>query len=119
MPLSPDQIATLQKQLRAERRRILGNITALRDEFGDSITDDTEENGLETHMGDQGTATFLRERDLTLEEHEQSLIDEIEAALQRINDGTYGICENTGDEISFERLQALPWARFCLEHAPT
>lgn len=117
MPLTTDQITELREQLRSERLRILGNIEALRSEFGTSITGDTDENGLETHIGDQGTTTFLRERDLALEEHEEILLDEIDAALQRIEEGAFGTCEVSGDEIGFERLQALPWARTTLEHA--
>ena len=117
MSLSTDQITELREQLRSERVRILGNIEALKAEFGTSITSDTDENGLETHLGDQGTTTFLRERDLAIEEHEEILLDEIDAAIKRIDDGAYGKCEVSGEEISFERLQALPWARTTLEHA--
>lgn len=117
MSLTPEQIEELRTQLQSERRRILGNIEALRAEFGSSISEETEENGLETHIGDQGTTTFLRERDLAIEEHEEHLLDEIDAALQRMEAGTYGTCEVSGEQIEFERLQALPWARTTLEHA--
>lgn len=117
MPLTTEQINELRDQLRSERTRILGNIEALKSEFGASITSDTDENGLETHIGDQGTTTFLRERDLALEEHEEHLLDEIDAAIKRIDDGAYGTCEVSGEEIGFDRLQALPWARTTLEHA--
>lgn len=117
MSLSSDQISELRTQLRSERLRILGNVEALHVEFGSSLTDTTEENGLETHIGDQGTNTFLRERDLAIEEHEQTLLDEIDAAIKRIDEGTYGTCEVSGDAIAFDRLQALPWARTTLEHA--
>lgn len=115
MPLSSDQMSALTKQLRSERVRILSNIEGLRDEFGDF--GDTGENGLETHIGDQGTVTFLRERDLGLEEHEEHLVEEIDAAFERVKAGTYGICETSGDEIPFDRLEACPWARTTIEHA--
>ncbi|MCW2955571.1 MAG: transcriptional regulator, TraR/DksA family [Thermoleophilia bacterium] len=115
MPLTAAQIELLTKQMRSERVRILGNIAGLRDEFGDF--GDTGENGLETHIGDQGTMTFLRERDLGLEEHEEHLVEEIDAALQRLKDGTYGRCEVSDEEIPFERLEAYPWARTTIEHA--
>jgi RNA polymerase-binding transcription factor DksA len=119
MSLSSDQINELRDQLRSERVRILSNVEALQAEFGTSLTGETDENGLETHIGDQGTNTFLRERDLAIEEHEQQLLDEIDAALKRIDEGTYGACEISGEPIEFERLQALPWARTTLQHAST
>lgn len=119
MSLSAQQLEELAAQLRSERRRILGNIEALQSEFGTTISDETEEHGLESHLADQGTTTFLRERDLSIEEHEAHLLDEIDAALQRIKDGTYGICEVDGTPIEFDRLQALPWARTHLKHAVT
>lgn len=119
MSLTSDQIDELRHQLRSERLRILGNIESLRSEFSMTISGETDEHGLESHIGDQGTTTFLRERDLTMEEHEMQLLDEIDAALQRMKEGSYGVCEVSGDPISVERLRALPWARTTLEHAPT
>lgn len=118
MALTPEQIDELRNQLRSERLRILGNIEALHHEFGSTLTEATDENGLETHLGDQGTMTFLRERDLSIEEHEEQLLEEIDAALKRMEDGTYGTCEVDGTEIDFERLQALPWARTHVKHSP-
>ena len=116
MTLTQDQIETYRKRLKEERRRILVNIEGLRDELGTSLTDDTEENGLETHIGDQGTMMFLRERDLSVEENEEHLLAEIDAALQRIKDGTYGVCVDSGEEISTDRLDAIPWAARTVQH---
>jgi len=75
------------RMIRDERRRILLNIESLHEEFGGSVSDNTEENGLETHLGDQGTMTFLRERDLTIEENEERILQDMDAALIRIKDG--------------------------------
>jgi RNA polymerase-binding transcription factor DksA len=118
MSLSKEQLTELETQLRSERLRILGNIEALHVEFGQSLTDGTDEHGLETHLADQGTMTFLRERDLGIEEHEERLLEEIDAALKRLDEGTYGTCEVDGTPIEFERLQALPWARTHTHDAP-
>lgn len=115
--LSQDQLKELRTQLRSERLRILGNIEALQAEFSLTLTEETDENGLESHLADQGTMTFLRQQDLSMEEHEEHLLDEIDAALKRMEDGTYGTCEIEGTPIDFERLQALPWARTHLKHA--
>lgn len=117
MTLTDDQISELRAQLDSERTRIQGNVTDLNEELTSSASDTTEEHGLETHIGDQGTDTFLRSRDAALEEHETRLLTEIDAALERLDAGNYGICEVDGTAISFERLQALPWARTHAEHA--
>jgi len=65
-----------------------------------------------THLGDAATDTFDRDLTLSLASFEQEKLYEIEAALKRIDDGSYGICELTGQPIPQRRLEAVPWARF-------
>jgi RNA polymerase-binding protein DksA len=115
MTVTQDRLAHYREQIAAERLRILANVDALREEFSGSMTDESEENGLETHIGDQGTATFLRERDISLEAHEEQLLADIDLALGRIAHGTYGVCINCGTDIPEERLDALPWAIRCID----
>lgn len=67
------------------------------------------------HLADAGTDTFNRDFTLGLVSSEQDLLFEIDAAFQRIFDGTYGICEITGQAISKERLLAVPFTRFSLQ----
>ena len=67
------------------------------------------------HMADAATDSFDRDLVLGLATFEQEGLYEIDAALKRIEDGTYGFCELTGKPISWRRLAALPWTRFCLE----
>ncbi len=62
--------------------------------------------------GDQGSVNFDREFALNLMSSEQDVVYEIDEALQRIKDGTYGICEMTGNPIEKERLKAIPYARY-------
>jgi RNA polymerase-binding transcription factor DksA len=64
------------------------------------------------HMADAGTDAFERDLDLGVLSHQQDAIYEIEEALGRIRNGTYGICEMTGRKISPQRLRAIPWTRF-------
>jgi DnaK suppressor protein len=115
--LTSEQLKSYEKALKKERLRILSNIEALHEELGISQSDGSEENGLETHLGDSATVTFLRERDLSIEENEEHLLNEIDQALKRIKDGSYGHCEADGEAISTERLDALPWASRCIEHS--
>lgn len=67
------------------------------------------------HMADSGTDTFDRDFALSLVSSEQEALSEIEAAIQRIHDGSYGVCELTGKPISKERLLAVPFARYSVE----
>jgi RNA polymerase-binding transcription factor DksA len=63
------------------------------------------------HPADQASETFEREKDLSILERLEDELAEIEAALQRVDDGTYGVDEVTGEPIDPERLDALPAAR--------
>jgi RNA polymerase-binding transcription factor DksA len=67
------------------------------------------------HLADAATDSFDRDLVLGLASFGQEGLYEIEAALKRIEDGSYGICELTGQPISWKRLQAIPWTRFSLE----
>jgi DnaK suppressor protein len=67
------------------------------------------------HMADSATDTYMRELDGGLEENAEHLLVEIEAALGRIADGTYGLCSACGRAITVERLEAVPYATLCLD----
>jgi hypothetical protein len=64
-----------------------------------------------------GSDTFEQDFTLGLMSSERKIVAEILAALKRIQDGTYGICEGTGRPIPKARLEASPWARYCVEYA--
>jgi DnaK suppressor protein len=66
------------------------------------------------HMADAGTDSYDRDLALGLLSHEQDAVYEIEQALSRIRNGTYGVCEATGKPISAARLEAIPWTRFAV-----
>ena len=67
------------------------------------------------HMADVGSETFEREKDLSILEQVEAELADVEHALRRLDDGTYGTCEACGKTIDDARLEALPAARFCLE----
>ena len=69
------------------------------------------------HQGDIGTETFEREKDFSLLEQLEAEIGDLDAALRKIDEGTYGICEVCGRAIEPERLEAVPGTRTCIEHA--
>jgi len=69
------------------------------------------------HMADIGTDNYEQEFSLGLMDGERKLLLEIDNALQRIENNAYGTCEATGKPIPKARLQARPWARYCVEYA--
>jgi DnaK suppressor protein len=73
--------------------------------------------GGDNHLADTATETVDREIDYTLEENSGNVLREIEAALKRIDEGTYGICAACGEPIEPERLEYLPWATLCAKDA--
>lgn len=102
-----------------ERERVRNAIDHLGHDHAGSLEDETDELATtgDNHMGDLASATLDREIDYTLGENAEQLLGEIEAALQRIDDGTYGRCRECGKEIDEARLEAVPWARLCIDDA--
>ena len=99
-------------RLAAERERVSGLIESLHDEgLGQPAADASGDTSHQSDAGGQGSQTFEREKDIAILEQLEQDLAEIEAALQRIDDGTYGIDEVTGSPISRERLEAFPTAR--------
>ena len=103
--------------LEEERQRVLDAINYLHEETPGSLEDETEEivGNSDNHLGDTATATLDREIDYSLEENSEHVLRAIDAALQRIEDGTFGMCETCGQPISEERLEAIPYATQCID----
>jgi RNA polymerase-binding protein DksA len=104
-----------RKRLLAERQRAQETLDHLHQDDQGLRQDETEEIQSDNHPGDVATTTFDRELDSTLEENEERVLQAIEAALQRIDDGTYGTCGRCGKPIGEERLEALPWTTQCID----
>ena len=77
----------------------------------------TEHTSMPIHMADVGSDNWEKEFTLGLIAREQALIREIDEALARIGNRTYGVCLATHRNISIARLRAKPWARYCIEYA--
>jgi DnaK suppressor protein len=94
-----------------ERGRVTDAIDYLQKENASSL----EEEMPETGDADTATVTVDREMDYSLEENSGHVLKEIDAALVRIDDGSYGNCSRCGKPIGEERLEAMPWATLCIE----
>lgn len=103
-----------RKRLEAERSRLAAEVAEYEREGMETLSDISGENNYRDHMADQGSATFARELDETLEEQARESLEQIERALKRIADGTYGKCSNCEGEIPLARLEAMPEAEMCL-----
>ena len=104
-----------RKRLLEERKRVQEAIDYLHEENPGSIQDETQDSTADNHPGDMATVTFDRELDYTLEENEGRLLQAIDAALTRMDDGSYGVCVSCGQPIGAERLEALPWTTQCID----
>jgi RNA polymerase-binding protein DksA len=114
--LTAQEIDELRTRLESERGELADQLTTIEDQaFAATQSDMSGDVGVDDESADAGTATFEREKELSIEQNVRDLIQKIDRALKRIEDGTYGICEVCGKPIGDERLRALPWARLCIE----
>jgi RNA polymerase-binding protein DksA len=113
--LIPAEISEFKALLLAKRNEILGNVVSMEDETLHKQRSDLS--NMPIHMADIGTDNYDQEFTLGLMDSERKLMKEIDEALDRIENGTYGICEGSGKSIPKTRLEAIPWARYCVEYA--
>lgn len=106
---SRKNLDAVEGSLRSERENLLRQISEL--EARQSGEDDGA--GYDDE-GEPETATYERERDLSLLENARDLLDKVDRALEKISNGTYGVCESCGKSIEAARLKALPYATLCI-----
>jgi DnaK suppressor protein len=104
----------LKATLVAERDRLQAEVAAMDEEDRETLSEVSGENNYRDHMADQGSATFERELDMTLEENIRRSLTEVRNSLDRIESGSYGKCERCGAEIPPARLEAVPTANLCI-----
>ena len=110
------QLAGIRKELESERSGLQAQLDELtQDSFNGTQSEMTGEVGLDDDFADAGSATFERERDLSIQNNIRDLIDQTTRAIQRIDDGNYGTCERCGNPIEAARLKALPHALLCMD----
>ncbi|MHC4475781.1 MAG: TraR/DksA family transcriptional regulator [Planctomycetota bacterium] len=110
--LTSAEIAQFRTLLLSKRAEILGDVTSMEDETLRRERSDLS--NAPFHMADAGTDSFEVENTLGLMDSERKLLVEIDGALGRIDNGTYGICEVGAEPIPKGRLKAIPWARYCI-----
>lgn len=110
MSLSKQQINELEKKLQGLKKQIedqqetRGNDESLQEATG-------EISSYDNHFGDMGSELYDREMAMAIDENQEEILEDVQEALERIKEGTYGKCIDTGEEIPYERLKALPYAK--------
>ncbi len=115
-PLSKKQLRDFRELLVAKRRQILGDVTTMESEAL-SGGNSGSSSRLPQHMADAGSDTYDQSLALDLVASQRELLKEIDTAIEKIDNNTYGICEDLGIPISLDRLQAKPWARLSIDAA--
>lgn len=114
--LTKAELKEFRKLLLDKRRELVGDMTGIEAE---ALGADRQESkgDISDHPADAGTDNFEQEFSLGLLESERNMLAEIDQALNRLEEGTYGVCAGTGKQISKARLAARPWAPFSIEYA--
>ncbi|HUO08965.1 MAG TPA: hypothetical protein VM008_11730 [Phycisphaerae bacterium] len=112
--LSKSDLQYFRNLLLEKRREILGDVGSMESE---AFKGGSNLSNMPIHMADVGTDNFEQEFTLGLIESERQTLREIQDALVRIEDGSYGICQGTNKAIPRVRLEAVPWAKYTIEYS--
>lgn len=115
-PFPKKQIAYFEKRLLEERKRVLRELGHYDETFG-SNAEGNDSSAYSFHMADQGTDAMEREKAFLFASKEGRFLWHVDQALRRLyrTPEEYGKCHNCGGEVGFDRLDALPHARYCIE----
>ena len=107
--LSKKQVASLREKLEEEKKRIV-------DLYESDLKAGQQNSDFGTEdLVDQANAAWNREFNFALSDGERKQLILIEAALERLDEGTYGYCLHSGEPIALPRLEAVPWARYTVD----
>jgi RNA polymerase-binding transcription factor len=116
--LTAKEIDDLRIRLLEERAHLEAQLESIVEgSFAATQSDMSGDVGLDDESADAGTATFEREKDLSIENNVRDLLRKIDAALSRMESKTYGLCERCGKPIEKARIKALPYAELCIKDA--
>jgi DnaK suppressor protein len=116
--LSKKEKDDLRARLLTEQGELQAQLEGIEeDTFAATQSEMTGDVGLDDEMADAGTATFEREKDLSIEQNVRDLLQKIDRALKRMDEGTFGICDRCGKPIEKARIKALPYADLCIKDA--
>lgn len=105
----------IRARLLEERERVAKEISELDEDLSKSVEDSSGESPNDQHMAETAAATLDREIDLTLQENARATLAKIDRAIHKLDDGTYGLCDNCGREIGSGRLEVAPHSTLCVD----
>lgn len=108
--MSPEDLAYFKELILKKKAKVIRNLEYLRSTIVDATTKDAtgDASNYSFHMADQGTDAMEREKSFMFAARDEKYLKQLNDALARIENGTYGICRKTGKLISRERLEAVP-----------
>ncbi len=114
-----EELEDLRRELLEKRRELLDDVGSLHNEARcvNSSGESTSSSSMPIHMAELGSDTWEQEFTYRLLENKEALLREIDDALRRIQNNTYGICQASKRPITKSRLRFIPWARYCIEYA--
>lgn len=115
--VDPRKLSEFKAELLDAKERLMKEISRLEETgIGDTMSDSVGELSVyDNHPADLGDELFERSKDVALRDNAHILLEEVEEALTKMIDETYGLCSKCGRPIGLERLEALPWATHCVE----
>ncbi|WP_409302322.1 TraR/DksA C4-type zinc finger protein [Peribacillus sp. SCS-155] len=118
--LTQENITTLKQELMNLREQLSSRVehdkqTVVRVSEREAVD---ELSAYDNHPADLGTELYEKERNMALDDHAQAEIEKIDTALHAMAEGSYGKCKVCGEEIPYERLEAVPSTLYCIDHTP-
>lgn len=116
MALNKDQMKQFRQLLITERAKLAGEIKNIAQETSKSPREASGDLSAYTvHMADMAADTYERELSMNIVSSEQQILYQIDDALKRLDDGSYGVCQQCNQPITMSRLKAVPYASHCIE----
>ena len=117
--MKPQEIESFREQLRQLRERLNGDVISLQRETLRTSGGEASGNlsNAPLHLADLASDQYEQEHSIGVLENQERLLEEVTEAINRIVRGAFGKCENCGQEIPRERLQAVPYTRYCIQCA--
>jgi RNA polymerase-binding protein DksA len=114
--MNPQKQAKLRRRLEDRRAEIVSDVSYMADEIRALGVDQDDENGaLGNHIAEDGSSVTESERIVVVSEDLQDILAQVNSALERMDEGTYGQCQRCGRSVAVARLEAFPYVAYCIE----
>lgn len=112
--MTDEKMIELRQALESRRAELLQNIDHMSNDIRALAEDESDEGAVGNHLADDGSNVMEGESLATISEDLQEILTQTEAALRRMDEGTFGICQRCGQPIGAERLEGFPYVAYCI-----